>query len=51
MRKGRVIIDFESDDEGNCNWNIQQECDEDLDNDNLVSLFEHILSDLITDQF
>ena len=51
MRKGRVIIDFESDDEGNCNWNIQQESDEELDNDNLVSLFEYILGDLLADQF
>lgn len=39
MRKGRVTIDFESDDAGKCSWNIQQECEEQLDNDNLVSLF------------
>ena len=51
MRKGRVIIDFESDDAGKCSWNIQQESDEELDNDNLVSLFETILAELLADQF
>ena len=51
MRKGRVIIDYESDDDGNCEWKIQQESKENLDNDNLISLFEHVLGDLISDQF
>jgi len=47
MLKGRVIIDFESDEEGECNFNIQQEGKDTLDDDNLVSLFEHIIRELM----
>jgi len=51
MRKGRLVIDFESNEEGDCRFNIHQEGNDHLDNDNLISLFEHILGDLIQDQF
>ena len=47
MLKGRVIIDFESDEKGECNFNIQQEGKDTLDDDNLVSLFEHIIRELM----
>jgi hypothetical protein len=47
MLKGRVIIDFESDGEGECNFNIQQEGRDTLDDDNLVSLFEHIIREIM----
>ena len=51
MKKGRVIIDYESDDLGKCNYNIKQDGKNDLDKENLISLFEHILSELMMDQF
>lgn len=51
MRKGKVVINFESNDLGDCKWDIQQESDDHLDNKNLASLFEHILADLIAEQF
>lgn len=47
MLKGRVIIDFESDEAGECNFNIQQEGKDTLDNDNLATLFEHIIRELV----
>ena len=51
MRKGKVIIDFESDDEGNCSFNINQDGTDKLDNENLISLFEHIIRELYPDEF
>ena len=51
MRKGRIIIDYESKELGDCKFNIHQDGVDNLDNDNLVSLFEHIIGDLIQDQF
>lgn len=51
MRKGKVIIDFESDDEGKCSFNINQDGTDTLDNENLISLFEHILRELMPDEF
>ncbi len=51
MRKGRLVIEFESNDLGDCKFKIHQEKGDHLDNDNLISLFEHILGDLIQDQF
>ena len=47
MIQGRVIIDFESDEEGTCTWNIQQEGKDTLNNENLISLFEHIIMELM----
>jgi hypothetical protein len=51
MRKGRIVIDFESNESGDCKFNIQQDGADHLDNNNLISLFEHILGDLMQDQF
>jgi hypothetical protein len=51
MKKGRVIIDFESDFEGKCDYNISQDSTFQLDNDNLISLLEHVLGDLMVNQF
>ena len=51
MKKGRVIIDYESDEKGECNWDIQQEGKDTLDNDNLISLFEHIIRELMPDEY
>ena len=51
MRKGRVVIDYESNESGDCKFNIHQDGVYHLDNDNLISLFEHIIGDLIQDQF
>ena len=47
MLKGTVIIDFESDEEGECSWDIRQEGGDVLDNENLISLFEHIIRELM----
>jgi hypothetical protein len=46
MMKGRVIIDFESE-EGKCNFDIKQEGKDTLDDENLISLFEHIIREMI----
>ena len=51
MKKGRIIIDFESDDSGQCNYNIKREGEDRLDNENLKSLLEHVLSELMADEF
>ena len=42
MRKGRIIIDFESDESGECSWNITREGPEKLDDENLKSLLEQL---------
>ena len=46
-----MVIEFESNDTGDCKFDIHQDGDEHLDNENLISLFEHILADIIQDQF
>jgi hypothetical protein len=51
MKKGKIIIDYESNESGDCKFNILQDGVDHLDNDNLISLFEHIIGDLIQDQF
>jgi len=51
MKKGRVIIDFESEENGDCNWNIIREGQDKLDDENLKVLLEHVLGDLISDEF
>ena len=51
MIKGRIIIDFESEEMGECSFNIQQEGKDTLDNENLISLFEHIIRDLMSDEY
>ena len=48
MRKGRIIIDFESNDTGDCNWDITREGEDKLDDENLKSLLEYVLGDLIS---
>ena len=51
MIKGRVIIDFESNEEGDCNFNIKQEGKDNLDDDNLISLFEHIIREIMPGKY
>jgi hypothetical protein len=51
MRKGRVIIDFESNEEGNCSWDITCEGQDKLDTENLKTLLETVLTELMTDEF
>lgn len=50
MIKGKVIIDFEADEEWECDYSIKQEGKDRLDNENLISLFEHIIRGLMTDE-
>jgi hypothetical protein len=51
MMKGKVIIDFEADGEGNCDWNISQEGGDKLDDENLISLFEHIIREIMPEDY
>jgi hypothetical protein len=51
MRKGKVIIDYESDELGRCSFNIVQDGQEKLDDNDLVSLFEHVIRELMPDDF
>lgn len=51
MRKGKIIIDFESDDLGRCIFNIKQECESELKENDLISLLEHVLRELMSDDF
>ena len=51
MKKGRIIIDFESDERGECSWNITREGQDKLDDENLKTLLEHVLGELISDEF
>ena len=51
MRKGRIILDYESDELGRCNFNITQESKEELDEANLISLFEYVIRELLPNDF
>ena len=51
MKKGRIIIDFESDGLGKCNYNIIHEGKDKLDDENLKNLLEHVLGELIAEEF
>jgi len=47
VRRGRIIIDFESNEEGDCNFIIKQDRTEKLNDEDLVSLFEHIIREIM----
>jgi hypothetical protein len=47
MMKGKIIINYESDEEGDCRWDIKQEGKDKLDNENMISLFEHIIREIM----
>jgi len=47
MMKGRVVIDFEADEEGECNFNIEQQGKDTLDNENLIPQFEYVIRELM----
>jgi len=51
LKKGRIIIDFESDELGKCNYNIIREGRDKLDDENLKTLLEHVLGELLADEF
>ena len=44
--KGKVIINFEYDEENERNWDLKQEGKNNLDNENLVYLLQHIVGEL-----
>jgi hypothetical protein len=50
MRKGKVIIDFQEDN-GECTWDVSQECENELENEDLVTLLEHVIRDLLPEDF
>ena len=45
--KGRIVIDYEQTDDGKCSWNFNQEGNTELDNNDLVYLFENIIRDIM----
>ena len=47
MLKGKVIINYMYDEEKECSWDIQQEGKDELDNENLIYLLEHIAGELM----
>lgn len=47
MIKGKVIIDFEADAIGKCNWNLAQDGEGKLENEELITLLEHVIMDLL----
>jgi len=49
MIKGRVVIDFQADKIGECSWNLSQDGDSKLTNEELVTLFESVIIDLFPD--
>ncbi len=51
MIKGKIIIDFESDEEGECSWKIQQEGKDKLNDEDMISLFEHIIRETMPINF
>jgi len=50
MLKGKVIIDFEYDEVKKCSWNIQQEGENELNNENLIYLLQHITGELMPEK-
>jgi len=38
MMKGKVLIDFGYDEKNECSWNLEQEGETKLDNENLIYL-------------
>jgi len=48
MMKGRVIIDFERDEvKEKCNYNLKQEGNDTLDNEDLINLLKHVIGELM----
>ena len=47
MLKGKIIINFEYDEEKECSWDIQQEGESKLDDENIIYLLQHITSELV----
>jgi len=46
--KGRVIIDFERDEEKEtCDYTLKQEGKDTLDNDDLINLLKHVIGELV----
>lgn len=48
--KGKVIIDFEYDENTRCSWDMKQEGIDKLDNENLVYLLQHIAGELASQE-
>ena len=51
MMKGRVVIDFERDEDAEkCSYDLKQEGEDTLGNEDLISLFEHIIRELMSEE-
>ena len=45
--KGKVVINFEQTEDGKCEWNINQEGDDKLSNDDILYLLENVMRDVM----
>jgi len=45
--KGKVVINYEHTDDGDCKWDIFQEGENELNNDDLIFLLESVVRDVI----
>jgi len=51
IMKGRVIVDFErEEEEEKCSYNLTQVGNDTLDNEDIISLFKHIVSELMAEE-
>lgn len=50
MIKGRIVIDFQADEIGECSWNLSQDGTNKLSNEELITLFESVIMDLLPDK-
>jgi hypothetical protein len=51
MRKGKLIIEYESDELGKCSFNINQQGKDKLDDNDLIALLEHIIREKMPENF
>jgi hypothetical protein len=50
MLQGKVIINFNYDEaKEKCSWDLRQEGKDTLNKDDLISLFEHIIGEFMSD--
>jgi len=49
--KGRVIVDFErEEEEEKCSYSLKQVGNDTLDKEDIISLFKHIISELMAEE-
>jgi len=48
--KGKVVINFEHTEDGKCEWNVKQEGNDKLSNDDLLYLLETVMRDVMEEK-